>query len=48
VKEPNTMKPAVRWKAGKLFFSAEAERRVCFVLTLVMLLYGAVTWVMGG
>ena len=44
----NTMNPAVKWKDGKLFFSAEAERRVCFVMTLVMLLYGVVTWVMGG
>ncbi|SCY79631.1 hypothetical protein [Desulfoluna spongiiphila] len=48
MKEQHAMKPPVRWKAGKLFFSAEAERRVCFVLTLVMLLYGAVTWVTGG
>jgi len=48
VKEQDTMKPSMRWKRGKLFFTAEAERRVCFVLTLVMLVYGAVTWALGG
>lgn len=45
-RKPSTHK--VRWKEGKLFFTAETERHICFVLTLVMLLYGAVTWVMGG
>lgn len=45
-RKPSTQK--VRWKEGKLFFTAETERHICFVLTLVMLLYGAVTWVMGG
>ncbi|WP_300667540.1 hypothetical protein [Desulfoluna sp.] len=39
---------AVKWENGRLFFSAETERRVCFVLTLFMLLYGVVIWVMGG
>ena len=39
------MKNDGRWRFG---FSAKAERTLFFILTLVMLAYGAVVWITGG
>ena len=43
-----TCRPAVRTRGGRTYFSASAERRLFFYLTLAMLAWGMVVWVTGG